>query len=768
MIPQIKDWLGKGHWLMIIDNADDAGILVDPPESSLQPGHESSAALISYIPTATCGRVIFTSRNKQAALRLTRNGKVLHVPRMEAKEAIELFNRKIDGDPDCSWADQATSAAEMVRLLDYLPLAIVQAASYIRESSGSIKSYLKLYCESKESRTKLLSKEFDDPSRKLEQPNAVTLTWAISFNQIRQQRPGAAEALSIMSLLYSKDIPRVLLRKAEQDAFDLDEDLGLLKAYSLVTSDVENKYFSTHDLVQVATRQWMEQNADFRSIADTAVLRLYEYYTDSLEGQWHKYTTALPHARALYQLIKCSETRKHEFIFDLFHTSSHLAVIGQLKDAEKMDEWALVLGQELYPQASLEMISLWSNSASTSIRSGDFRKAEAKLRKVVTLQEQVTGINFWDRLKTAKKLAHTVAHQGDQEVAFNILEPALAAIDPLAVRTGNFDFLDAHLELGGILGDQGKYDKAEQKFNWVYESTQDAGGVIIHNSIATLSITAMARLGAAFLDQGKYEQAGKVLEKSLSQARQVAPIAEVPKDEIREHLAKLYQHQRKYDEAERLARKVAQSRTRLYGEEHFETLNAIVTLAEVLSCMEQRFDEARLLCRRAQKRLWATEQQWTYSYWQAFRLSTIRANLGDLNDAEVISSESLSLSENKPSERYRLLCRRNLAQIAQLRGEYDKAKALKTNILNDSEQAAGSHHQDTIIARYSLATCLVWTNEPHLAEQMFQQVLRDWEKIDGQTSAHYYGVLKTLAKRSGCKSCIKRPKFGFEGHMRDI
>ena len=120
-IPQIKDWLGNSHWLMIIDNADDAGILVDPPNSSLQTGHESPAALISYIPTATCGRVIFTSRNKQAVVRLTRNGKVLHVPRMEAKEAVELFNRKIDGDPDCSWADQATSAAEMVRLLDYLP-----------------------------------------------------------------------------------------------------------------------------------------------------------------------------------------------------------------------------------------------------------------------------------------------------------------------------------------------------------------------------------------------------------------------------------------------------------------------------------------------------------------------------------------------------------------------------------------------------------------------------------------------------------------------
>lgn len=91
MIAQIKGWLEASHWLMVIDNADDADILVDPPDPSLQTARKSTDALISYIPTATNGKVIFISRNKQAALRLTRNGKILHIPKMSTEEAIKLL-----------------------------------------------------------------------------------------------------------------------------------------------------------------------------------------------------------------------------------------------------------------------------------------------------------------------------------------------------------------------------------------------------------------------------------------------------------------------------------------------------------------------------------------------------------------------------------------------------------------------------------------------------------------------------------------------------
>ena len=261
-------------------------------------------------------------------------------------------------------------------LLDYLPLAIVQAASYIRKNSGSVESYLGLYCESKDSKTKLLSNDFDDPSRKPEQLNAVTLTWAISFNEIKRQRPEAADVLSLVSLFNSKDIPKALIRTAERGAYDLEEDLGLLKAYSLISSNAGNTHFFVHDLVQVVTRRWMEQSQESSRIVDIAVLRLYEYYSSRLESQSHKYATALPHAMALYSLIQSCGTRKHEYVFDLFHTSSHLAVLGQLKDAGEMGERALALGQGLYEPASLEIMSLLGNAATISLRSGKPRRVK--------------------------------------------------------------------------------------------------------------------------------------------------------------------------------------------------------------------------------------------------------------------------------------------------------------------------------------------------------------------------------------------------------
>jgi len=521
MIAQIKDWLDNSHWLMIVDNADDASILVDPPDPSLQLAHQSTDALISYIPTAAHGKVIFTSRNKQAALKLTRNGKILHIPTMRTEEAIELFSRKVDGDADSSLADEAASAAELLILLDYLPLAIVQAASYIRKNSGSVKSYLDLYCESKDSKTKLLSNEFDDPSRKLEQPNAVTLTWAISFNEIKKQRPEAADALSVMSLFNSKYIPKALLRTAERGAYDLDEDLGLLKAYSLISSNAGNTHFFAHDLVQVAMRRWMEQSLESSRIVDIAVLRLYEYYSSRLVGQWHKCAIALPHAIALYSLIQSSETRKHEYVFNLFHTSSHLAVIGQWKNAEEMGERALALGQGLYKPASLEIISLLGNAASISIRSGKPGKGEAKLRQVIDLQEKVPEVNAWDRLLTAKRLAYVISRQGDPEAALNILEPAIAAAGQHPAITCNFDYFDAYLISGFLLQDQGIFDKAEEKFNWVHESIQDMTGVMQEYLIAKLKTTAMTRLSTGLIEQGKYEEGREVLEGVLDQARRI-------------------------------------------------------------------------------------------------------------------------------------------------------------------------------------------------------------------------------------------------------
>ncbi|KAK1237581.1 hypothetical protein MKX07_006709 [Trichoderma sp. CBMAI-0711] len=111
--------------------------------------------------------------------------------------------------------DSQTSNVEaMSKFLDFLanlPLAIRQASAFMAAKSISTAEYLEL-CESDhEDLIDLLSRDFEDRHRYREIQNPVATTWLISFNQILQHNPLAAEYLKFMSMLAEKDIQRRLL-----------------------------------------------------------------------------------------------------------------------------------------------------------------------------------------------------------------------------------------------------------------------------------------------------------------------------------------------------------------------------------------------------------------------------------------------------------------------------------------------------------------------------------------------------------------------------
>jgi hypothetical protein len=95
----------------------------------------------------------------------------------------------------------------------------------------------------------------------------VVTTWQISFEQIRQERPLAAELLSLMSFFNSQGIPESVLRRHSREAArgagledikDADsafnEDLDTLQAYSLVSITADSDACEMHALVQFCTR----------------------------------------------------------------------------------------------------------------------------------------------------------------------------------------------------------------------------------------------------------------------------------------------------------------------------------------------------------------------------------------------------------------------------------------------------------------------------------------------------------------------------------
>jgi len=74
---------------------------------------------------------------------------------------------------------------DMLNELEYLPLVIVQAASYIRQKSWIIPQYLQYYKEKdSDMALRFLLYEFKDKARIDGVTNAVLKTWIITFEQV--------------------------------------------------------------------------------------------------------------------------------------------------------------------------------------------------------------------------------------------------------------------------------------------------------------------------------------------------------------------------------------------------------------------------------------------------------------------------------------------------------------------------------------------------------------------------------------------------------
>ena len=170
----VKNWLeGKtsGWWILILDNADDINLLYGSPDTSRR--------LADYFPRSSNGAILLTTRNKQVGEKFTKARNLVRIPALTTAESIRLLTAKLDDN-----IYDEDSFTQLARVLDNVPLALVQAATYISLQSCSIFTYLDLYRQSDLVRIQLLSKEFEDDIRDHTTKNPICATFAISFEHI--------------------------------------------------------------------------------------------------------------------------------------------------------------------------------------------------------------------------------------------------------------------------------------------------------------------------------------------------------------------------------------------------------------------------------------------------------------------------------------------------------------------------------------------------------------------------------------------------------
>ncbi|KAJ7811108.1 P-loop containing nucleoside triphosphate hydrolase protein, partial [Mycena leptocephala] len=242
-------WLVDNHekWLLFFDNADDLSINLN-----------------AFLPQCNHGNIVITSRNPELCVYA---GVHSPVSDMEETDAVALLLKSAAQEP--SSANESV-AAEIVKELCYLPLAIAQAGAFISQT-GALDSYLDLYMQNS---AQLLNEK---PTQSHDNYSwTVYTTWRMSFDKLSQP---AAMFLQLCSFLYREGISEEIFSRAAKYTFPssgpskeelekplqflsqfLDptgqwDSLGFLKvtneikAYSLVTFDPEKKVFSIHPLV---------------------------------------------------------------------------------------------------------------------------------------------------------------------------------------------------------------------------------------------------------------------------------------------------------------------------------------------------------------------------------------------------------------------------------------------------------------------------------------------------------------------------------------
>ncbi|KAL6362697.1 hypothetical protein LRP88_04000 [Fusarium phalaenopsidis] len=246
----LRDFLSSkesGPWLVIVDNTDERDLVLGGPRHSF--------SIDEQLPQSPTGRTLFTTRSNEVALEVS-DEEPPELGEMKPEEALTFLGKSINSK--LLLADHSV-ASELLEELTYLPLAIAQAAAYLNRNKITITRYLELLRGTEQEMTSLLSREFHYRTRYRGSQNAVATTWRVSFDQILEHDPIAANLLRFISRIERKDIPLSILPRGDLEE-ELTYSVGTLCSYTFLVPREDQEVYDMHSLVHLATRIWVQRN----------------------------------------------------------------------------------------------------------------------------------------------------------------------------------------------------------------------------------------------------------------------------------------------------------------------------------------------------------------------------------------------------------------------------------------------------------------------------------------------------------------------------
>ncbi|KAK9384153.1 hypothetical protein V1515DRAFT_583217, partial [Lipomyces mesembrius] len=757
-----------GHWLLVFDNADDISMWTESHGSD-----KVSSQLIDCLPSSQFGRIIFTSRDRKTAYALVQRGKVVLVPELDESVAIGLLQKYIPHD----LGKHEDDTKSLLRQLTCLPLAIVQAASYINKNDISLATYLSLLADQEEEVIDLLSEHFEDDSRYRDVKNPVAMTWLISFEQIRLRDKLAARFLSFIACVGSKNVPRSLLppglsRKQEIDA------IGTLKAYSFIYERQADSTLDVHRLVHLATRNWLRREELLVSWAEAVVDRLDDVFPNHNHQNrtiWRRYLT---HARyaldsqlidqdgkrrinlaervgmclyrdgrwkeaetLLVQVMKFRKTVLGDTLRSMKDLSALFDSQGKYKEAEPLYEETLRLRKKVLGEEHPNTLTFMNNLADIFDSQGKYEAAEPLYKETLRLSKIVLGEEHPNTLTSMNNLARLFYIQGKYEAAEPLYKETIR-LRKKVLGEEHPDTLTIMNNLSLLFYSQGKYEAAEP----LCEETLRLRKKVLGEEHPD-TLTSMNNLATLFYSQGKYEAAEPLHKETLRLRKKV--LGEVHPDTLTSmnNLAGLFYRQGKYEAAEPLHKETLRLRKKVLGEEHSDTLTSMNNLS-LLFYSQGKYDAAEPLYKetlRLRKKILGEVHPDTLMSMND--LADLFKRQGKYEAAEPLYEETLRLRKKVLGEVHpdTLMSMNNLADLFKRQGKYEAAEPLCEETLRLRKKVLGEEHPDTLTSMNNLAGLFYRQGKYEAAEPLHKETLRLRKKVLGEEHPDTLTSMNNLA-----------------------
>ncbi|KAF4895134.1 Kinesin light chain [Colletotrichum fructicola] len=671
----VRDWLQRDDispWLMVVDNADDASAFFGE-------GHDnvSQDSLASYLPKSINGKILVTSRSLDVAEKLAGDSRVIRrIPVMGDDQALELLRKRSKGEID------EAAATELVRALDNIPLAVNQAAAYINRRSPrvSVASYLDEFRKSEKRKDSLLRSDKGDLGRHDGVSNSVVVTWQVTFEQIRRERPRAANLLSLMSQFQAQNIPESMLHSYNNDATaseeddgdrvntatesdvenkreDFENDMDVLRGYSLVTLSAAG-LCEMHSLVQFCTRSWISEFGDPARWSQLFMKLAADHFPSGAFETWDTCQNLLPHIEP----VLSRQTRDQGGILDwanlLTKVCWFMLMIGEYSRAEVLGEEAAQARRSVLGPDHPSTLTSMANLASTYRNQGRWEEAEKLEVEVMEMSKTKLGADHPSTLSSMANLASTFWNQGRWEEAEK-LEVEVMETSKTKLGADHPSTLTSMANLASTYRNQGRWEEAEKLFVEVMETSKTKLGV---NHPSTL--TSMNNLASTFWNQGRWEEAEKLLVEVMETSKTKLGADHPSTLSSMANLASTFWNQGWWEEAEKLFVEVMETSKTKLGVNHPSTLTSMNNLASTF---------------------------WNQGRWEEAEKLLV----------EVMETSKTKLGADHPST---LSSMANLASTFWNQGRWEEAEKLDVEVMEMSKTKLGADHPSTLTSMANLAS----------------------------------------------------------------